>query len=422
MKQAGSCMPSGEWLRLRTRVCVKPVRMWIILLAIFAGVVPAAAFSQTEPSADKARQQALALERQGQVQEAVAAWQSFVKLAPSNPEGYAHLGLLEAHQERYNEAIPLYRKALALSPGMPGLRMDLGLALFKSGDLREASVEFHQLLKSEPGSSPEALRLETLIGLADYGDGQYAAAIPYLKDATAHDPSNLPFRLLLAHSCLWSRQYDCVLDVYHQILTLNADSAEADMLAGEAYDEMKNDLAAMQQFRAAVHADPKLPNVHFGLGYLLWRHMEYGEAADQFKAELANNPDHAQALTYLADSEIRMGHPELAQPLLMRAIARNPGIALAHLDLGDLYANEGQKEKALHELQEAERLDPSNVDVHWRLARFYQSEGKKEEAKAEFEKTRQMKQAANASIFSKLKQAQELGDPDQTRDAAPAGK
>jgi Flp pilus assembly protein TadD len=41
------------------------------------------------------------------------------------------------------------------------------------------------------------------------------------------------------------------------------------MLAGEAQDEMKNHGGAIEQFRAAVKADPKEPDVHFGLGYLL---------------------------------------------------------------------------------------------------------------------------------------------------------
>src|ERR1700735_5246810 len=104
-----------------------------------------------------------------------------------------------------------------------------------------------------------------------YGAADYAGAGPDLRDAVARDPQNLPYRLVLAHSCLWSKQYQCVLDVYHQILTLNAESAEADMLAGEALDEMKDDDGALEQFRAAAKADPRMPEVHFGLGYLLWR-------------------------------------------------------------------------------------------------------------------------------------------------------
>ena len=305
---------------------------------------------------------------------------------------------------------------------MPGLRLNLGLSLFKSGDLKEAVATFTPLLKSEPAGSPQALRLATLIGMAEYGLGNYGESISYLRTATAGDPQNLPLRLLLAQSCLWSKQYQCVLDVYHEILTLNADSAEADMLAGEAYDEMKDRADAVLQFRAAVKSDPRLPNVHFGLGYLLWNLMQYEEAAKEFQAELANNPDHAQAMTYLADTHMKMNHPELATPLLEKAIRLDPRLELAHLDLGILLADAGRKDEALKEFKAAAALSPNDVNVHWRLARFYQSVGEKELAKAEFEKTRGLQKAADATIFSKLKAAQEKGKPAETDPDAPLGK
>jgi tetratricopeptide (TPR) repeat protein len=345
-----------------------------------------------------------------------------LKSHPANAEAYAHLGLLEARQEHYAEAVPLYRKALALNPAMPGLRLDLGLSLFKSGALKEAIQTFTPLLKNEPGSSSEKVRLTTLIGLAHYGLGEYAAAIPFLKEATARDPRNLPFRLALAHSCLWSKQYQCVLDVYHEILTLNAESAEADMLAGEALDEMKDNKGAAEQFRAAVKADPREPNVHFGLGYLLWGLMQYEEAAQEFQAELANNPDHGQALTYLADTDIRLSHPEAAPPLLEKALRIDPRIELAHLDLGILYGDAGRKDEALRELKIAEKLSPSDVNVHWRLARFYQAAGRKDEAKAEFDKTRSLQKAADETIFKKLHEAQAKGKPADETPPAPEAK
>ena len=365
------------------------------------------------------RQTALGLEQRGQIPEAETVWRAILNTHPSDAEAYAHLGVLEASQQHFAEAVPLYRKALALNPAIPGLRLDLGLSQFKSGDLKEAIQTFTLLLKSETTSSPEAQRLTTLIGLAHYGLGDYAAAVPFLKQTTALDPKNLPFRLVLAHSCLWAKDYQCVLDVYHQILTLNAESAEADMLAGEAYDEMKNDAGATEEFRAAVKADPRMPNVHFGLGYLLWRLMQYDEAAQQFKAELVNDPDHPLALTYLADSDIRLAQPEPALPLLERAVQIDPTIALAHLDLGILYANAGRKAVALRELKAAARLNPNDQNVHWRLARFYQAEGKKVEAKAEFDKTRNLQKAADETIFKKLHQAQAKDKPTEG-DSAPA--
>ena len=84
---------------------------------------------------------------------------------------------------------------------MPGLRLHLGLAYFKGGELNAAIATFEPLLREAPVDSPEALRLTTLIGLADYGLGAYGTAIPHLKKATAADPQNIPFLLMLARIC-----------------------------------------------------------------------------------------------------------------------------------------------------------------------------------------------------------------------------
>ena len=376
-----------------------------ILLAALV-LLAASNVAGQQTSFEEQRQTAIALEQQGKNAEAEVAWQSVLAAQPNSAEAYAHIGFLEARQEHYSQAIHQYRKALALDPKMPGLKMNMALALFKSGkpsELKEAVRIFQGLLNAEPESSTEAARLRALIGMGDYGVQDYAAAIPYLKQATAAEPQNLPFRLILAHSCLAAKQYQCVLDVYHEILLLNAESAEADMLAGEALDEMQDHSGAIQQFRAAVKADPKEPNVHFGLGYLLWKQGQFPEAAQEFQAELQNVPDHAQALLYLADSNIKLNQQDAALPLLRKAIQIKSNIAMAHLDLGIIYADKGQHAEALRELKLAAKINPDDVAVHWRLAQLYRAMGRKADAEAEFEKTKTLTKAADESVSSKLK-------------------
>jgi len=371
------------------------------------------------PSISQKRQTALALEQSGQFVEAAGAWRSILQVNAGDAEAYAHLGLIEARQEHYAAAVPLYRKALALNPGMSGVRLDLGLALFKSGALKAAIDTLSPLLKGAAPSSADAVRLEILIGMAHYGLGEYAAAVPYLRKVTASDPQNLPYRLVLAQSCMWSKQYQCVLDTYHQILELNAESAEADMLAGEALDAMQNHQGAMDEFRAAVKANPKAPNAHFGLGYLLWTQDQFEEAAKEFQAELANVPESAQALAFLADTDIHLGKQEEALPLAVKAVQIDPSIAKAHVDLGILYADSGRQTDAVKEFKAAIRLSPNDQDPHWRLARLYQAMGKQEEAKAEFEKTKTLHEAEQESIFSKLKAAQDRGTPAAPQSSSP---
>jgi tetratricopeptide (TPR) repeat protein len=404
-----ACLRFGKWMLIRVvpaigfaLALISPVRAQLIR-ANGAGIAAAIIVSQSVPVQTKntARDQALALEQQGRNAEAETAWRTVLTAHPSSAEAYAHLGLLEARQEHYKDAIPLYRKALALAPTMPGLRLNLGLALFKNGDLKQAIQQF-QLVKPPPTGSPQEQQLTLLMGMAHYGLGEFAEAAEDLKKAAAVDPQNLQLRLALAHSCLWSKQYQCVLDTYHEILMLNAESAEADMLAGEALDEMKDHGAAIQQFRAAVKADPNVPDVHFGLGYLLWSQKQYTEAVTEFQAELANNPNHAQALVHLGDAEMRLQHPEMALPLLLKAAAIDSKLEFAHLDLGVLYSDGGRNADALRELLIAEKLDPGDVSVHYHLGRLYKSMGKREAAKAEFDKAAKITRTVDEDLMKKM--------------------
>lgn len=349
-----------------------------------------------------ARQAALELEQRGSNAEAEANWRMYLETHPSSAEAYAHLGVLAARQERYSDAVASYRKALALHSTAPGVRLNLGLALFKSGQMKDAAREFLPLYQVAPARSPERQRLAILLGMSYYGAGKFAPAVPYLKQAAAKDATNLPLRLALAHSCLWSKQYQCVLDTYHEILTLNAESAEADMLAGEALDEMKDVAGAIEQFRAALKADPHMPDAHFGLGYLLWTKRQYVEAGPEFEAELALNPNHAQALTYLGDVDKRLSKPDEAVEMLNKAVQIDASIELAHLDLGEIHAEAGRRDAALHEFELAGKLAPNDVNVHWRLARLYRTMGRQQEAKAEFAKASSITEAADTALIKRM--------------------
>lgn len=390
-------------------MCVRVFARTGVLLAALLAAGAHEMAAQTAAGVSKQRDAAVALEQQGNVEAAEAAWRAVLKASPNDAEASANIGFLESQQQHYPEAVRYYRRALALGPAIPALRMNLGLALFKAGDMREAAQELEPLYRAAAPDSAEAQRLRLLLGMADYGSGQYAAAVPYLKEAMARDEQNLPYRLVLAHSCLWSKQYQCVLDVYHQILTLNAESAEADMLAGEAYDEMRDHEDAIQQFRNAVKSDPKVPGVHFGLGYLLWTQSRYDEAAQQFQLESENSPNDAEAIAYRADSEVRLEHPEQALPLLEKALELNSHLELPWLDLGIVDAGAGHNDKALREFKTAAHLAPADVQVHWRLARLYQSMGDKTAASAEFALTKNLNKQADESVFQKLHAAQARG-------------
>ncbi len=376
--------------------------MWLRVLLVLMVAGAAMAFGIPAVAQDGMRAKALALEQQQQNVEAEQIWHSIVQADPRNAEAFAHMGLLEARQEHYNDAVGYYRQALALNPAFPGLDMNLGLALFKANRFKEAIKPFGEELRKHPGDT----RLTILLGMSHYGMGDYLVAIPYLKRASEKDPQSLPLRLALAHSCLWSKQYQCVMDVYKEILALNVESAEAYMLAGEALDGEGDTTGAIEQFRAASRANPNEPNVHFGLGYLLWTQSQFAEAAKEFQAELDNDPQQTQARDYLGDCYVQLNDYAKALPELVKAVAADPALALTHRDLGIVYVSMDRKEEAVKELLNAISLDPKDVTPHWQLARLYKTMGQQEEAKAEFTKASTMLREKNQSLYKKLEDTQ----------------
>jgi tetratricopeptide (TPR) repeat protein len=183
---------------------------------------------------------------------------------------------------------------------------------------------------------------------------------------------------------------------------LNAESAEADMLAGEALDEMKDNEGSTKMFRAAVAANPKEPNVHFGLGYLLWTQKQYPEALQQFQAELENDPKHAQSLVYLGDCYLQLNNSAAAVTPLKK------GLAL------------GRNDDALSELNQAAKLKPDDVNVHWRLGRLLRTMGRKQEAQLEFDKAKKLNKAADEDLYKKIANGAKRNNPGGAQTAPPA--
>src|ERR1700722_19260027 len=81
--------------------------------------------------------QAMAAQQQGNFAEAEKDWHAVVAQNPQDAIAYANLGFVLAHQNKYSEAVPAYRKAARLNPTMPGIQLNWRIAEFKQGHFEE---------------------------------------------------------------------------------------------------------------------------------------------------------------------------------------------------------------------------------------------------------------------------------------------
>ena len=250
--------------------------------------------------------------------------------------------------------------------------------------IREPCLE--EAVRADSGN----FQARALLGMSYYGSGQYREAAAQLKLASDAQPDNLELRYTLAQSYLWSEQHSEALREFQFLLSKNPDSAPVHVLLGEALDASDRTEAATAEFEAAVKASSVPPDAHFGLGYLYWKLRRYEEACHEFEAELKTQPQHAQALTYLGDAEMRTEKDGPSETRLRRALALDANMRLADLDLGIVLAARNDSGEAVRHFREAIRIDPSQPDAHYRLGRLWSSLGREHDAQGEFDKVQKL--------------------------------
>jgi tetratricopeptide (TPR) repeat protein len=295
-------------------------------------------------------------------------------------------GTTLAREGKYDLAIEHYKAALRLDPHLPGLQLNLGLAYFKSNHLREATAAFEEAVRADSAS----FQARALLGMSYYGSGRYREAAAQLKLASDAQPDNLELRYTMAQTYLWSEQYPEALREFQFLLSKDPDSAPVHILLGQALDASNRTKEATEEFEAAVKAVTVPPDAHFGLGYLYWKQRHYEDACREFEAELQTQPQHAQALAYLGDAEMRADRNKPAEAHLRRALALDANLRLAHLDLGIVLAARNDSDEAVRHYREAIRIDPSKPDAHYRLGRLLGSLGREHDAQDEFDKVQKL--------------------------------
>jgi tetratricopeptide (TPR) repeat protein len=206
-----------------------------------------------------------------------------------------------------NAAVAL-KKADAIEPLDPDLRLTLALAYIRIGRHDWARPELERLARAEPNRA----EYRYWMGRLDYDTGKYADAIARFKEALARDP-----RLMRAHDNLG--------------------------LCHEALDEVDEAIAHYRQaLRLNREAPSKSPWPPTNLGILLRQRGELEEAASLFREALAYDRGFARASYQLGVLLDQQGRTDEAFGELTRALAADPSYAEPHYVLARIYRRQGK--------------------------------------------------------------------------------
>ena len=135
----------------------------------------------------------IAFHRKGRFDEAVAQYREALELKPEQASTYVNLGAALYTQGRVDEAIVAYRAALRLQPRSPEVHNNLAIALEAQGRVAEAIAHYEEALRLKPDDA----RAHKNLGITFYEQGRFDEAIPHFEASLRSRPDDQSLRNLL---------------------------------------------------------------------------------------------------------------------------------------------------------------------------------------------------------------------------------
>jgi tetratricopeptide (TPR) repeat protein len=281
--------------------------------------------------------------------------------------------LRELESGEFRDAILLGEQAVARWPRDAQFRHYLGIAHFKSGDLKQAQEQ----LTGARDLNPEDSKTHFDLALVFLSEQDYTAAAGELEATIKLNRSN-------SNS--------------NSNSSSNPNSnALAHVLLGRAYLNSNRSLQAIDEFKTALKLDSAIKLGHYHLGFAYSSLGRNDEAINEYKEELRQSGESPAVVYELGRSLLETGKDDAAVTYLQRATeldAQNPD---AWYNLGKAQALAGQAAQAEASLRKAAELNPKDPSPHYQLARVLEKLGKAEEARSERQRFAELKKAQPAT-------------------------
>jgi len=163
---------------------------------------------------------ARALQDQGDLERAAAAYREAIKRNPKQAEAFQRLAILYDHQGKFDTSAGLFRQALKLAPANPDIYCDIGYSLYVQGRWNEAEMNLRQAI----ALWPDHVRAHNNLGLVLAHINRHEEALAEFHRAgctSAEGHMNVAFVLSLDH------RWDEAREEYRRVLAANPSSEKA---------------------------------------------------------------------------------------------------------------------------------------------------------------------------------------------------
>ncbi len=313
----------------------------------------------------------LALFRLDRLEEAETTLRTALEIAPRHLNANQNLGEVLRKQDRYAEAIEAYRRVLEIDDGYVKGHGALGIALYDSGRYADAITSLGKALELEPGPSTSELALYA--GRAALRLDRIDEALRYLRRARELRPRDPVTLVTLGEALVKAERNTEAMALYREALRIDPDFVSAHAGLGAALFNLERYDEALESLTPALRqeTDPgTLATAHYLAARTLVELDRKDEAAAQFERTLARDPNHVEALVYLAHLRFEQKRYEDALRLYRAQENLKPGSVTVLANIGVTLFFLGRHTEALETMERVLRLDPDHQMARKMVARL----------------------------------------------------
>jgi tetratricopeptide (TPR) repeat protein len=281
--------------------------------------------------------------------------------------------LLREH--RALEAVPVFRRVLALQPVDWYMRYNLGVAEFQAHKYSETLQTLQPLLK-EPHPNVDALNLASACYEAQ---NQTAKAVAALRRAIVLAPTDVRNYMDLGAISLDHGSFQVGIDIMDAGLRLMPNSWQLHAERGVLYVQLGDYQKAREDFEHASRLQPSQQMSSVAMGFELIQQNHLRQSMSYVQARLQQSPNDAVLNYLLAEilirKGVRPGSPEFEKAVhaASRATRLKPDFVPARDDLAQLEMMAGHMQEVIVESKSALAADPSDQTAVYHLIVAYRN-------------------------------------------------
>jgi tetratricopeptide (TPR) repeat protein len=314
----------------------------------------------------------VSLSRQGKFKEAVYHLSEMLRLNPGHAGAHNNLGTILHEQGELNAAITHYNEALRISPEYPRAHYNLGVALNSAGKTNEAINHYNEALRANPLHAKAYYNL----GLVLSKIGKPDEAVSHFFEALRIEPDYAAAHFSLGSVLQDQGKFKEAIGHYARVLELKPDHAEAHNNLGAIFYRQGRFKQALFHYNKALQAKPEHVGAHNNMGVLLDDLGKVKEAVYHYREALRIKPDYADAHNNLGIALSLQGKLKNATNHFREAVRIKPGFVEAQCNLGNALASQGKYREAVAYYNEALRMNPEDTQVRRNLNMALQRLGK----------------------------------------------